>query len=232
MIGGNRGASEVIGFVLVFSIVFAGAGLTYAAGTDVLTGVHDEARAERLDRSMTAVGRAVDAVGAGAPVRSVTLAPDADRLVADHGPAVTVTVDGADHTVEMGALSAHSGSWHLTAVGGAVIRSDGRDSTMRRRPTLSCRSSRGMAVIPVVTFAGSNTSTDVDRPVRIEVNRIERAVWQAERVAVSVNASAHRDAWMRYFERTDWNGSAATGYQCATDRVIVRLTTVRVRVVA
>lgn len=232
MTGHGRGSSEVIGFVLVFALVFAGVGAVYAAGFDTLADVRDRQQVESGERAFVVLSGTLDDVQFGDVGRSGTISLGSGRLQVERGPTVTVVSNGTRRRIETGALTHRTSGAALTLENGGVFRADGDASVLLREPTVTCRPGSDAAMVSVVSLRSDRGGIDADGPVAVVARPGSTRVWPADRVGIDVSRSANRNAWARYLERTGWTATGPATYGCDADRAFVRRTTVRLRFVA
>ncbi|GAA0198439.1 hypothetical protein ACFFQF_15185 [Haladaptatus pallidirubidus] len=239
----DRAASETVGFVLVTATV----GAVYATG---LEGLHDAQQFEQVNNAERAFDVLADNVAdvqrEGTPSRATELRLGGATL--GYGDPVTIrvqvndTVSTKNATYIMNARPlVYSGveDSELVYVGGAVFRSDGGASTMRREPRYVFDDER--AVVPfLVTYPSGNERTlSGDSTALVVAYRQSAGLDGQFRTATASDArmnvtveSPRSTAWKRYFEEeglTAIDGDAADGsvtYQLVTDRVIIPETVV------
>lgn len=232
MNGHARGTSEVIGFVLVFALVFAGVGAVYTAGFDTLAEVRDREQVGSAERAFVVLSGTLDDVQLDGVGRSGTLSLGSGRLRVEAGPTVTAVSNGTGRQIDTGALTYRTSAGAMTLASGGVFRADGDASALRREPTMACRPGSDAAVVSVANLRSDRAGIDADGPVTVVARPESTSVWHADRVTLDVSRSAHRDAWARYLERTGWNATGPATYACDADRALVRRTSVRLRFVA
>lgn len=205
----TRGQSELVGFLLIFSVVVLTIALVGLTGFVGLETARDFQRTTNAEQAFTALaGDVDDQVRTGAPTRGseVRLA-DARLSLAETETVTIADVDGTFETeVETRPIVYDSGTGTtLTYHGGAIIREDGAASVMRREPAFNL--TQQAVVIPVIDVSevraeavGGTTSVDV----RTRYNGTDVVAVGADVDTVSVNVtSPHADAWRRFFERQE-----------------------------
>ena len=228
---GRRGVSEVVGFVLVFAVVFAGVGAVYAGGFDALSAVEDRQQVASAERAFLVLSESVDDVRSGTVGRTWVVSPGTGRLQVDPGPAVTIRGNGSTRRIETSALTYRADGTRITHEAGGVFRVDGGDSVVRHEPAVACRPGAGVSIISVATLRADRAAIDADGPVEVTLRPTSTTSWRADRATVNVTTSAAREAWSRHLERSGWNETDAGTYGCDADRTVIRRTTVRVRFV-
>lgn len=229
----HRGTSEVVGFVLVFAVVFAGVGVVQTAGLDTLEDVRDQHRTASAERAFLTLSGNLDDVRLGAPGRSGTLKLGSGRLVVEAGPTVTVDEGGTNRTFETGALAYRMDATSVTYASGGVFRNDDAGSVVLREPAVACR--RGPAnasIVSVVSVRSDPGGVDTDGPVSVAVRAVDATAWRVDGVTLNVSTARDDGAWGRYLASTGWERSAPAAYTCEGNRTYVRRTTVDVRFTA
>ncbi len=216
----RRGVSEVLGFVLVFSLVVASVGIVYTVGVGGLQDVRDAERVTNAERAFDVLAENNDAVLRGeAPSRGTEIQlADADLRVAD--PVVMnvtgTTADGTDETItgdrRLHPVEYSAGDERLRYVGGAVIRESGDGAVMLRDPPFVLEDTR--ALIPLYeTRPGDRTAVGGDVTTRVRIFRTAPPTVQVpdrERyvnVTVRMNTTSP-EPWAEYFE--------GQGFACST----------------
>jgi hypothetical protein len=258
MTDADRAVSDVLSFVLVFSLITASVGAVTVVG---LGGLQDARNAERIDNGERAfevlADNHRDIVHGGAPSRAteiklaettLTLADPSDSNVtlstgsdvgATESRAVTFGTSGDATDLSSGVV------YEL----GAVFRVDRGGAAMRRAPPFQFDENR--TVIHYVALKSqtgdvqrqSGSTTVLLRSVRGTTTILSRTQPSNE-VTITVDTDPRRaEAWKRYFE-TQLEGMAATpGSACdpldgsgtvtctfETDDLRVTRTTIRVRI--
>ncbi|SEH55389.1 hypothetical protein SAMN05192561_10679 [Halopenitus malekzadehii] len=135
--GDDRGVSEVLGFVLVFSLIVASVGIVVTAGLGGLQDMRDGERVTNGERALDVLAENYDDVLTGAPSRSTQIRlSDASLRVGDP---VAFRVDNGTGTLnrseETSRISFVVGDEAVHFVNGAVIRESPGGAVMLREPT-------------------------------------------------------------------------------------------------
>jgi len=210
--GDERGVSDVVGYVLVFSLVTATIGTVFAVG---ITGIEDRQEAERVAN----VERAFDVFDDnlrdvqryGDPSRSTEIRLSGGSL----SVAETTTVElvnasgGVVRGFEFNALTYANGDTTIAYESGAWFRRDGDGVVMRSEPRFVAAD--GRTTLPVVRlYRLGPERVERDGTVQVAVER--RDPPNLDRVAdADVDdgpfalriESPYAEAWYRYVERTD-----------------------------
>lgn len=243
----DRGVSEVIGFVLVFSLVLATIGLVYAGGLSSLDDSRDAERINNAERAFDVLADSFETMARGDAPNGATEIKIADaQLSTGNERRVTVT------TQEMSATGAASNrsramsfdggtDTRIVYEHGAVIRVDGDASTMQREPDFVFDEERTVIRYIEVVGGRQNIGGDTTVLVRSSVTTSELLHTEddPDDVALRLNTTTTRAAaWMRYLESEipdgdctlDTNGDEAT-IECTfeTESLHVALTQIRIQ---
>lgn len=246
--GDDRGVSNVVGYVLVFSLITVTIGAVFAVG---ITGVEDRREAERVAN----VERAFDVLDDN--LRDVQRYGDPNRATEVRLAGGALSVSGetrvvladTDETddVENGTLAEwtsrtvtyREGDTTIAYDAGALVRGDGDGSVMLSEPRFVAAA--GRTTVPIVALVRGDGDERVagDGTVQItavadsnddsETRRFDAASGETLYLWVETD---HPDAWARYFDRVDGFADAtpadADGVAVAElthdDRVYVRET--------
>lgn len=147
----DRGLSEALGFVLVFSIVVTSVGMAYAMGYGGLQDVRDVERVNNAERAFDVLADNMeDVTQRDAPSRATEIKLADARL--SPGDPVTINVSvpdrnfGYEADVDPVVYSNGEGTT-LRYVGGAVVRAQRDGAVMVREPDLLLSAER--AVVPI-----------------------------------------------------------------------------------
>lgn len=218
----DRAVSEVVGFILVFSLVVSTVGVVYAVGFD---GLEKSRSAEQVNNA----GRAFDVMadnlediyGDGAPSRSSELKlSDAELSVGS--PDTTIEVEVAGNGVDEEpvnvkpiryASSARDTSF--TYEGGAIFREDGSGTVMQQEPPFLISQDQTVIQYVATKSGGGTQSISGSTTVLVRAERTGRHVRVVEygtpdvTVDMTVTTTPERaPAWERYLEeQIDWTGT-------------------------
>lgn len=246
----DRGVSETLGFVLVFSIIVATIGIVYASG---ISGLSDAQDAEKVEN----VGRAFDVLAdnledlhrRGAPSRAteVKLAGGNLRTAGERVQfrirAENSTDPNHNFTTSMDSepiVYADDDGTSLVYENGAVIRSDPAGSAMLSEPEWIVGPNR--SVLPLInTYGGGRGGVGGDGAVLVVAERGSRSlhgpftVGGGSTAVVNVTVESPRPGpWKRYFEASGFtaiDGDASDGvitYRFQTQELYVSTTGVEV----
>ncbi|MHB9285708.1 hypothetical protein ACKVMT_01550 [Halobacteriales archaeon Cl-PHB] len=257
MTGSDRGVTDVVAFVLMFSVIILSIGLVSTAGLDALEEMRDDEQLNSAERGMQTVASTLaDVHRQGDSFRRVRLAPNHGHVrlaestlrVTAGGTIIERDVNALEHE-----LQTDDGSVALVYESGAVFRTDG--GSARFRPDWRCSPDTGLAVVSLVNLTtdgslsvGGGQSSQLipdpegipsDAPVRsagqsVEVNVVRTSATVAYRgdgpVTIDVGDTVAPDQWGFYLEdETGWSQVGTDRFECSgVDTVLVRVTTVEV----
>lgn len=231
----DRAVSDVIAFVLVFSIIITSVGIVTVFGFGALEDLQEGEQDQNAERAMESISLAFgDIEKSEARARQSELRLSGRALAVQEGPEVTVDVDGGgnpgtpiDGTV--GSLVYGVGDeTNFGYEGGAVMRTDGDGAdVMVREPRVRC--DREMAVVSIVELRSDQGGLSGEGTVRIIAQKNETASesWTYRgdgdlEVDISVDGSGtnYDAAWDRYENELDCED---------LDRVVVRHTVIDIQ---
>lgn len=237
--GVDRGVSEVLGFVLTFSLILLSVSLVYVGGSTAIGNVRQAQQTNSAAASMTSLAESWSHLENGDPARAgeLSLAGGTLSVVNTSTLTVTVTHGGSASIYEFHprSLVYESGKTRIRYMGGGVVRVRDAGSIMVRRPSFVCADD--VAVVSVVTIdstgsggVGGGGSTVVmarNTGTALLFPTTASTAGSATSVTVSVDAPGEA-AWGRYFNQSTGWTHTASGYRCSAPRAFVRRTNVSV----
>ncbi|PSQ17840.1 hypothetical protein BRD02_02515 [Halobacteriales archaeon QS_8_69_73] len=133
----DRAANEVVGFVLVFSLVLTTVSLVYAAGFAGLDSTRDVERVNNAERAFDVLANNFQQMGRGeAPNRATEIKLADAQLTTTARREVTINASGMSATGANPVAIRYdtAGDTNIVYEHGAVIRTDGDSAVMRREP--------------------------------------------------------------------------------------------------
>ncbi|WP_418284942.1 DUF7289 family protein [Halorubrum sp. DTA46] len=211
-IADDRGVSNVVGYVLVFSLVTLTIGTVFAVG---IAGVEQRQEAEQVanverafdvfDDNLRDVQRYDD------PSRSTEIRLSGGTLSTAESTRISLVNESGDPLPvgpwEMNPVTYSTGDTTIAYEAGAWFRTDGDATVMRSAPRFVAEDGRTTLPIVVLTADGDRRVAG-DATVQINADRLrsvtrpELDVGESENVSIRVE-SPRAAAWQRYFERTD-----------------------------
>lgn len=246
--GTDRGVSDLIGFVLTFSVVILSVGILLTVGIDVLRDLQASTQTDNAESVFLAVADGFGELQEGqAPKRagSLDLQIGASLTTANVSVMnVSVNGPGFESTVPMGSLRYEIENTTVAYESGGVFRTSGGNSALiGQPPELYCSNESGVAVVSIVTVVAPSdpsvsggtatiTGTTESTTLLFPENRSAPAI---DNVTVEVSSS-FEDAWDRHFEdsSTGWVDPDGDGVFTCEDvsQAFVRHTVIAVTVVA
>lgn len=239
----DRAVSDIVGYVLVFSLIVATVGVVTTVGFSTLDDRQGAERVNNVERAFDVFAANVeDVYRDGAPSRATEMRLAGGTL--RFGEAVTVTIADANDTntnvtVSSRPLVYEDGGTEIVYSGGAVIRSERAAAVMIRDPPFYAGDDT--AVFPLVeTFRSSGPRT-VSTEGTVRVTSTSRSVStdipdelaEAEAYELVVE-SPRADAWARHLESREWTGDVthddgAVVAEIDSDRIAISRAPVRLR---
>jgi hypothetical protein len=168
----NRAVSDVVGYVLIFSLITISVGVITVGGFSTLQDRQDAERINNAERAFDVLAGNVEEIYRdGAPSRATEMRLSGGTL--RYGEPVNVTIrDSIDHNInhsmEVTPLVYADGDTEIVYVGGAIVRAESGGSVMLREPPFVFRSNQ--AVLPFVRTTrtvGRNSLTQ-EGTIRVE----------------------------------------------------------------
>jgi hypothetical protein len=234
----DRGVSEVLGFVISFSIIILSVGLVYTFGFGALTELRESEQLHSAERAISGTAATFETLQRGDPARASELRFNGGLLSVTNNTTMTVTVTGpgTTYTFTPGSLVYEYDGSRISYESGAVLRSDDQSGVMLRRPMMQCSGSR--ALVSVLTIDSPRNSVSGDSSVvvlaRVQSNEVtfpeSAATTPGAATGVELAIDSPNDAgWEKYFTRHPQWKQSGDEYVCAADRVFVRHTVVSLR---
>lgn len=201
----DRAVSNVLGFVLTFSLITMTIALVFTTG---LGGLQDAQRAEQVnnvERAFDVLATNVDGVHReGAPSRSTEIRLSGGTLA--HGDPVAVTAEwGENNTTkfETHPLVYRNDETEIVYELGGVVRTDGDQSSLLSEPPFVV-GERSTLPLLVTTTPGDQSSIGGQQTVLVTSShqRTDLVQLPPDRSVTVTIDSPRADAWERYLERT------------------------------
>lgn len=238
--GDERAVSDVLAFIIVFSIIITSVALVYGTGFSSIREVRDGEQKANAERALEAIALSMsDLVKGEATRRGGSLNLGGGQLQVDESTDIEVLVDGTEVTPDPNPVGSFEFYVDDTAVAyesGGVFRRDGSASVTVLQPTMTCTGeSAVVSLVAVTSSQGAIGATD-----NVEVSMIEQStrLLHAETgsnidVEVDVDETDYAPAWERTLDEQGWSidttGSDFVVTTCSTDRVVVRLVVIEMR---
>ncbi|MFC5970236.1 hypothetical protein ACFPYI_02725 [Halomarina salina] len=226
----DRGVSEVVGFILVFSLIMMTVSTVYVVGFDGLENARDVERVNNMDRAFDVLADNVEDIDQdGAPSRATELKLADGQIGFSDSTNITVDVGGVEKLNESTRPLVYTyGGQQVIYENGAVLRSQSDSAWMTRSPTMTFGSPTGdrSVVFSVLDLnAEGATSIGGSSNVLVRTTRFEGSAGRLATVGSDaggnmvkikiVTSDARAEVWRRYFESvipddTAWNRNIAT----------------------
>jgi len=244
----RRAVSDLVGFILSFSLILLSVGIVYTGGFAAIT---DQQQAEQLhntERAMSVLAENFHDIERGnAPTRAGEFQLSGGTLSLDRSARFTVSVGYNNgtlpETIRTGSLSYTREGTKISYENGAVLRTDNEYGYITREPTVICRDDRAVVSVVEIDPRGNLTSVSMEGTVLVTVKKQDSKLYYptrenntvvskaeaAHNVTIRVEESPHKDAWESWFaDRNGWT-QTTDGYTCEANTVFVRTTKVTVR---
>ncbi|WP_236995975.1 DUF7289 family protein [Natronorubrum daqingense] len=238
----------MLGFILVFSIIFLSVGLLYTVGFQAMNDYQETEQLNNAERAMESLtdnfndvlryGGVSDRYGE-LTMREGTIAVD------EGGTAVTIDIvdededspfdnysDSDDTTIDLGEFSYTAHGDTIAYEGGALVRADedrSEWSTDLKQPQMRCSDSGASITLASVTADDQSINPSDSTGVTItEINR-DTKVYDEENVKISVSEddTAYSGAWESFLDSNDFSGNEENGELTGTcsevDHVVITL---------
>lgn len=208
----DRGVSEVIGFVLVFSLILGTISIVYVGGFSALSDTRDGERVNNAERAMDVLADNFLQLGRGeAPRRGTEIKLSDAQLTLDQRYGVEVNVSGTPYSSRGRPITYHSGTGtRISYEHGAIIRvDDDGGAVMLREPDFLISDER--TVIRHIQLRGGLLNQGGSQTVLLRGDLNFRDLEYppqggdsdvtSETVNVTIQTAPERSsAWLRYME--------------------------------
>ncbi|WP_207588611.1 DUF7289 family protein [Halomontanus rarus] len=234
---GDRAVSEVIAFVLVFSIIIGSVGILYMTGFQSMTDFQEGEQMRNAERAMSALGENLNDVqrNRGIEERSGELSLRGGTVSStDDGTTLEISVDDTsgtsvfDENVELGSITYQQDSSLIAYEGGGVFRGvegEPSQSVVIDRPRLTCTDTA--AVISVVKISGGGDERSIGGEDNVEVTVMEsetrvETFSDADRVEIDVGGTpAYENGWDTVLSENGWDSTGTCdSISTATVRIV------------
>jgi len=205
----DRAVSDVVGYVLIFSLIVATVGVVTTVGFGTLDDRQTAEQINNAERAFDVFANNMENVYRdGSPSRATEMRLSGGTL--QYGEPVNITIQDADnpdvnHTVRITPLVYSEGDTEIVYEGGAIIRDDGDGMVMRRAPPFRIDADQTLLPFVRTTRAVGDTSVSRDGTIRVEsvrtnINTTTRQqLSEADNLTLVVD-SPRQEAWNRYLE--------------------------------
>jgi hypothetical protein len=204
----SRAVREVVGYILIFSLIFTTVGLVSVAGIPTFDDARESEQKQNAERAFDVLNtNLAEVYDRGAPSRATELSADDGTVETGDPITFNVTVeDGSGITNSTEAdinpiIFSGLGRTKFVYEGGAVFRDQPDSDVMLREPPFKVTDDR--VFLPLVeTYSNSLQSTG-GGTVLVRAEATDRSVdiaRESEQLNITVSNSPREAAWKRYFE--------------------------------
>lgn len=242
----DRAVSEVIAFILVFSIVVGSVGLLYMGGFMAMNEFADGEQLRNSERAMDSLGENLNDISRteGVKERAGELKLR-DGVLSTGEESTNITVEAGGSTQldlddqELGALTYKLDSNQISYEGGAVFSSNERGgNVLISKPQMLCE--RDTAIVSVVIIDANQQEIQSSDGLQVRanqthVNTTTENFASLTDVTITIDSPRYEDAWQKALEDNGWdwdasNNRATCGGPGATSRLVVRRTEIDVTI--
>lgn len=248
----DRGVTEVVGFVLVFSLVVMTIGFVYTGGLSGLEDARDAEQVNNAERAFDVLSNNFEKMARNeAPNRATEIKLAGSELAVRDSQRVSVNTTETEAYRGYPIYFSTGVDTHIVYEHGAVIRDQPDGAVMLHEPDYVFGEERTVFRYAEIRGGTQSISGETTVLLRAEITLRDVDVVDTDHdnVTVTLNTSTRRaDAWMRYFESAlDGLAVAGSGDPCSrddygsdhttitcefqTDRVHVAKTRIRVSIV-
>lgn len=227
----DRAVSEVLGFVLTFSLITVTIAIVFTVGFGGLQDAQQAEQVNNVERAFEVLTTNIDEVHRqGAPSRSTEMRLSGGTLA--YGDPVTITIDSPEinaTVLETRPLIYRNDDTEIVYELGGVVRTDGGHSVLLRDPPFVV-GERSTIPLLVTTEPGNQGSISGQRTVLV-TSSYQRTGFvhlrTNEPVTITLD-SPRADAWERYLERAgnEHLSISATGENTVTYEIDANSTSV------
>lgn len=205
----ERAVTEIVGYVLVFSLIVATVGVVTTVGFGTLEDRQNAEQINNVERAFDVFATNVeDVYRQGAPSRATEIRLAGGTV--EYGEPVQITIRNAtnhndNHTIETIPIVYTKGDSEIVYVAGTVIRANEDGSVMLREPPFVLEADRTLLPFVRTTRAVGPSEVVREGTVRIESRRTnivtatDPDLREADRLELVVD-SPRESAWERYLE--------------------------------
>lgn len=236
----DRAVSDVLGYVLIFSLIIGSVGLVYVSGYGSLQNVRDAERFSNAERAFDVLDTNIDdIVVEHAPSRATEIKLSDASI--GYGDQVTINVSFASGrgpivTTYTPIRFAIGDDRELVYSNGAIIRSNGPNSVMRDEPSFIFGD---RVVIPMIETRAFGQGVAGSSRVLVRAERSKQTIntsTESPPYNITIKVTTSRtDAWERYFEEETGEDCTVTGNTVScpyrADAVYIQVTKVDIHII-
>ncbi|MFB6156542.1 MAG: hypothetical protein ABEJ34_01705 [Haloferacaceae archaeon] len=236
-----RGVSDVIGFVLVFSLIVGSISVMTVVGLDGLQDARDSARVENAELAFDVLANNIeDSQRRGAPGRATEIRLGGGGLTVGEETVIRVTVGGTTTSRTIEPIVYEFEGTHIVYESTAVLRQESGGAVFVREPSfvLPAASTPNRTAIPLVATDVPDGRIGGRTTVLVRTTAISRSVindTDDATVTLEIETTeARAAAWDRYLEERlpgsacSYGGGETVTCTFDTDRIVVSSTRIDV----
>ncbi|RQG92508.1 DUF7289 family protein [Natrarchaeobius chitinivorans] len=238
----ERAVTELLSFVLIFSIVLTSVALVGLVGFQAIEDYQENERLANAERSMDAFATngnqlvkndAVTHRSSDLRLRQGTVSPGEAgtrleiRVTNSSGPDDHWSWDDEYGSDDLGAFVYESGgpSESIAYVGGGVFRESDGTSGVLSEPMITCREETNTALISLAKISEDGRSIQSSEAVEFrmahEGSTREYYDEDVESVEIEVDSGPYEDGWQTYLENDEHWNEGTSQWECDADRVSI-----------
>ena len=211
----DRALSEVIGYILVFSLIFLTVGFVSINGLPTLDSAKQSEQTKNAERAFDILeNNLAEIYGQGAPSRATEISAETGAVELRDPVVMNVSVtekSSGNVTFERSVINPIAftglGDTEYVYAGGAVFRQVSGESFMLQDPPIDFSDERG--VVTVVRTFGNDGVSAGGATVLVRASSTSRSVLAAdtslsdnryEQLTINITGSPRQDTWQEFFE--------------------------------
>ena len=216
----DRAVSDVVGYVLIFSLITISVGVITVGGFSTLEDRQDAERINNAERAFDVfAGNMEDVYRDGAPSRATEMRLSGGTL--RYGEPINITIEDSNNrniTASPRPLIYRDTGTEIVYVAGAIIRSDDGNSVMLRDPPFRANTTVGSFPLIVTFRTTGSTTLSAEGTVQVtsearRINTTTPAKFDDETESYTITIESPRSAaWEHYLEsRPGFTGVTNSG---------------------
>ncbi len=233
----DRGVSDTLGFILIFSVIVTSIGITYAFGVPAVGDLQEHQQSESAITAFRALAVGLDDIQHDrAPSRAMDLDLGGRTLGISDETTLEIRINDSTVATIDGALVYGGGrATEIAYHGGGVLRQDNGVGAFRSDPRLYC--ANGRVLVSVVELRSSQQAVYTQRSVRVRAVRQGVQTQEVTGGEVQIKATGkYAEAWQAEFrqrsDETAWTYDESTGtMECTASEGLVRETRIDIQLI-
>ena len=220
----NRAASAIVGLVLLFGLVIAGAGIIFWAGMDAKQSVQSASEVDTAETSLQEVSSKLSTLsfkGNGTVTSFDLSGKDPNEVTIEEQGRIRFQINrnsSCTHEMELGSIVYENDDGTSVAYqAGGVFKKQGSSVTVVQSPTLEYRSQQiGNETVQTIRFPVVNVTGDIDGGDEVTAQASQKrnddleqdlclaggsgSVSHVDNLTVTVEDSPYYSGWIQYFD--------------------------------